>query len=105
MTEQPDSGVIPEWTRGWRLQRALDHAGLTVEEMGEFLGVSRQTMSRWLHDRGPIRDIYIKQWALRTGINFRWLKDGVGLDPSPAVPADGANFRKPGFFPGAVIAA
>ena len=73
MTEQPD-GDIPEWTLGWRLQRALAHAGVSVEEMADEIGVSRSTVSRWLNDRGtPPRIGYVKLWALRTGCSLEWV--------------------------------
>jgi transcriptional regulator with XRE-family HTH domain len=80
------SEAVPQWTRGWRMRRALDHAGLTVETMIAELGVSRGTASRWLHDKGPVRDIYLKQWALRCGVPFDWLKDGrMGTSTSGSV--------------------
>lgn len=74
MTQQ--TGAIPELTPGWRLQMALAHAGVSVEEMAEELGVHRGTVSRWLNDRGaPPRAAYVKMWALRTGVDYRWLSD------------------------------
>ena len=74
MSEMPDGGDIPEWTLGWRLQRALAHAGVSVEEMADEIGVSRSTVSRWLNDRGtPPRIGYLKLWALRTGVSWEWV--------------------------------
>lgn len=77
MAELPETvGEIPEWTLGWRLRRSLEHAGISVEEMGEDMGVSRSTMSRWLNDRGaPPKQPYLRLWALRTGVPFAWLAD------------------------------
>lgn len=66
--------AIPEWTLGWRLQRALAHSGISAEQMASELGVVRATVSRWMHDKGaPPRAAYVKQWALRTGVSYRWL--------------------------------
>lgn len=74
MSEMPDGGDIPEWTLGWRLQRALAHAGVSVEEMADEIGVSRSTVSRWLNDRGsPPRIGYVRLWALRTGCSLEWV--------------------------------
>lgn len=71
---QQTPNQVPEWTLGWRLQRALAHAGISAEEMGESLGVTRSTVSRWMHDRGgPPRKIYVRHWAMRTGVSYEWL--------------------------------
>lgn len=80
MSEMPEVGQIPEWTLGWRMQRALAHAGISVNEIADEMGVSRATISRWINDKGaPPRTIYLKEWALRTGVPLGWLAG----DPSP----------------------
>jgi DNA-binding XRE family transcriptional regulator len=85
MTQQPDASspaLVPEWTLGWRLQRALAHAGLTSNEIADDMEVSRTTISRWLNDRGaPPRTIYVRQWALRTGVPYPWLATGEAGNP------------------------
>jgi len=71
------SPVVPDWTRGWRLRRALEYAGIGVAEMADELGVSRQTLTRWMHNDGvPIRSVYLKQWALRCGVPLEWITEG-----------------------------
>lgn len=70
--------TIPEWTLGWRLQRSLAHAGVSIDEMAEELGVSRQSVSRWLNEHGMPRRAYLKLWALRTGVPLEWLVSGGG---------------------------
>src|SRR5260221_12773163 len=73
MTEQPD-GEIPEWTLGWRLNRALAHAGISAADMAADLGVSRATVSRWINDHGaPPRVGYVKLWAMRCGVSLEWV--------------------------------
>jgi transcriptional regulator with XRE-family HTH domain len=79
---------VPDWTLGWRMNRALAHAGVSVQEMASDLGVSRGTLSRWMSDHGAApRAIYLKQWALRTGVDYGWLigrpDDGGTLLPRP----------------------
>ncbi len=70
--EEP--GAIPEWTLGWRLARALDYAGMSVEDMAAELGVSRSTISRFINDRGaPPRTGYVKLWCQRTGVSQEWV--------------------------------
>lgn len=90
MSTWENTGTIPEWTLGWRLQRALGHAGIKTQDMAEYLGVTRSTISRWTNDHGaPPRAAYVKQWALMTGVPSWWL-----LDEEP--PDGGPGTRQPG---------
>lgn len=90
MSEMQQEPAVPDWTLGWRLRRALDHAGLTVEEMADELGVSRSTVSRWVHDKGPMRPLYQKVWALRCGVPADWLT-GAASDPAGTSTTDQAE--------------
>jgi len=58
------------------MKRALMHAGVTEQAMADELGMSRATVSRWTNDHGPVRDIFLKQWAMRCGVPYHWLKHG-----------------------------
>jgi transcriptional regulator with XRE-family HTH domain len=73
---------IPELTLGWRLQMALGE--MSAQEMADTLGVSRQTLSRWMHDVGsrPKR-AYLSQWALATGVPIEWIEHGKVSDSPP----------------------
>lgn len=78
-TAMTEVGTVPTWTLGWRLQRSLAHAELSVAEMADELGVTRSTISRWMHDKGaPPRTIYVRQWAMRTGVSADWLNGSAG---------------------------
>jgi transcriptional regulator with XRE-family HTH domain len=69
--------TVPEWTLPWRMQRAMAHADLRIEDMAAELGVSRATVSRWLNEHGgPPRIGYLKLWALRCGVPLEWLRSG-----------------------------
>jgi transcriptional regulator with XRE-family HTH domain len=71
------AGNIPALTLGWRLQMALGSADISVQQMADELGMSRTSLSRWLNDRGtPPRTVFVKQWALRTGVSYEWLSTG-----------------------------
>jgi transcriptional regulator with XRE-family HTH domain len=106
--------VVPDWTLGWRLRRALDFAGVTVQEMAAELGVGRTTVSGWLNDPDRhVRRVYLRYWADRCRVPLDWLEYGElprvdsnhqpagwGMDHSgveqtganpPAVAADLAN--------------
>lgn len=81
---------VPEWTLGWRMQRALAHAGVTTAEIADDLGVARSTISRWINDHGaPPRAAFVKMWALRTGVPYEWLMTGEA--PSSAPDGDGGG--------------
>jgi transcriptional regulator with XRE-family HTH domain len=83
MTQTTTAGAVPDWTLGWRLKRALDHAGIKSDEMAEELGVVRGTVSRWMNDVGAApRAVYVRQWAMRTGVDLHWLETGVVV-PAP----------------------
>jgi transcriptional regulator with XRE-family HTH domain len=102
MTEQPQpAGDIPEWTIGWRLQRALAHAGIPAGDVAVDIQVSRATVSRWLNDRGlPPRWVYIERIAELTGVPALWLCHGdlgpCGGRDEENPPEDELSFRRSG---------
>jgi transcriptional regulator with XRE-family HTH domain len=77
MPDENRPALVPDWTLGWRLQRALSHAGISVQEIADVLQVSRTTISRWINDKGaPPRPIYVKEWSLKCGVDYGWLATG-----------------------------
>lgn len=84
MSEQPTTTpqVVPQLTLGWRLQLALHHADMKVQDMADYLGVTRSTLSRWMNDHGtPPRPAFTMQWALRCGVPHAWLRNGTESGP------------------------
>jgi transcriptional regulator with XRE-family HTH domain len=76
VTGMPNDALLlePEWDLADRMRKALRGAGITAEDIAADLGVHRATVSRWLNGRGsPPRAIYLKEWAMRTGVPFEWL--------------------------------
>lgn len=63
----------PELTPGWRMRMALEHAGVSFQEMADELQVSRQTLTRWTHDEIEPKRVYLRAWAEKTGVSFEWL--------------------------------
>ncbi len=58
--------------------------------MAEQLGVSRQTLSRWMADKGrPPARAYVRQWALITETDAQWLETGIA--PHPGGPDGGLS--------------
>ena len=75
--------MVPDWTLGWRMKRALAHAGIGIEDMAAELGVSRSTISGGVNDHGAEPRVgYLKLWALRTGVPLEWLVGG-GVRTAP----------------------
>lgn len=74
MAQDVAMGNIPVVTLGWRLRMSL--GPIPAKEMARLLGVHRGTVTRWMEDKSPVRPIYLKQWALITGVDYSWLETG-----------------------------
>lgn len=95
MTEQVDFVIVPEVTLGWRIQIALDHAGLKQTDLMEKFEVSRGTVSRWCRDIHPAPKKYIlNEIAVMCGVSARWLINGEQETP-PDDPGTGAQNPAP----------
>lgn len=95
MSEQTLEAVVPEWELSDRLRKALTHAGISSTEMAEYLEVTRHTISNWINGHTRPRPAELKMWALRTGVDYRWLVSGLqrpGPDdfgpPAPSLTSD-----------------
>lgn len=87
MLELAQSGTVPEWTLGDHLRKAREHAKLTQTELATEIGISRRSLSSYESDTTePGRPVLIA-WALRTGVPYSWLRDGV--DPASSQDSDG----------------
>jgi transcriptional regulator with XRE-family HTH domain len=71
-----EAGTIPEWTRGDRLRKSLESAGMSVQEMADALGVSRTSISSWIHERNRPNRPSVMLWAMRTGVPLHWIETG-----------------------------
>ena len=84
MTVQHDF-VIPQFTMGDRMRRAMQDAGYSVNEAAEYLDVNRHTVSRWINDTIVPPMTVQRLWAMWTGVPFTWLHTGE----KPAPDGDG----------------
>ncbi len=74
MSEQPSEGTsIPAWDLTDRMRKSLRHAGMGVQEMADYLGVARNTVSTWINGRITPSVQTLRLWALRTGVSYEWL--------------------------------
>lgn len=93
MSEQPAAPAgVPEWDLVDRMRKALRVADLGVQEMADYLGVSRNTVSTWINGRIKPNTQSLRLWALRTGVPYEWLtQDDDG--PRPGIPTVAGGFR------------
>lgn len=90
MSEQTTAGAaVPQWDLADRMQKALRHAGVGVQEMADYLGVGRNTVSTWTHGRIRPSKQTLRLWALRCGVSYDWLVTGMVMpDSSQSVDAN-----------------
>lgn len=90
MSEQPAPPAVPPWDLADRMRKALRHSGTGVQEMADYLGVARNTVSTWINGRIAPSVQTLRLWALKTGVPFEWLR---GDDGPRAL--RGARFKMP----------
>lgn len=76
MSTQVEVGAVLEPTRGDRMRMALRHADVGVQEMADYLDVSRTSVSNWINDRRKPSRQTTRLWALRCGVDVTWLDTG-----------------------------
>lgn len=88
MTEHAAFGV-PQWTMGDRLGKSLDYAKLTVGEMADYLGISRNTVGNYIAGRTRVPKPTLTLWAMRTGVPKEWIESGESPFDTGGGPDDG----------------
>jgi transcriptional regulator with XRE-family HTH domain len=79
ITAAGDKGVIPEWDLADRMRKALRESGTAVQEMADYLDVSRGTISNWTCGRIVPDTRTLRLWAMRTGVSYDWLTQPVAV--------------------------
>lgn len=81
---------IPPLTRGWRMQMAMEWAGLSRDDMAHALGVAPTTITRWTHDQGvrQPRRPDMEVWARVCRVPIEWLAPSSDeeMPEQPTVP-------------------
>ncbi len=85
MSEQPAASQVPSWDLADRMRKSLRHAGMSVQEMADYLDVDRSTVSTWINGRIDPSGSTAKLWAMRTGVPYTWLCHG-STKPCDLVP-------------------
>lgn len=77
------AGIVPEWTLGDRMRKARELTGLERAEFAAELGISRNTVTNYEHDKTERpRMLVLRSWALRCGVSLDWLQHG-DVPPTP----------------------
>lgn len=96
---------VPEFDLADRLRKALRESDIGVQTMADYLEVDRGTVSTWINGRIKPSGQTIRLFALRTGVNYAWLKDGQRSEPGGLGPVYTLNrdrrrrHRKPEIIP------
>ena len=78
-----------------RLRKSLSVSGLGVQDMADYLGVSRVTVSRWVNGQREPKLSTLRLWAIKTGVPLEWLTTG-SFSPAPAqTPARAWVMKRP----------
>lgn len=56
-----------------RMRKALRVSDVSVQDMADFLGVTRGTVSTWINGHIHPSTQTLKLWAARTGVPYEWL--------------------------------
>lgn len=92
MSEQPASTELaPQWDVADRMRKALRHAEVGVQEVADYLGVTRGTVGTWINGRIEPSVQTLRLVAMRCGVSYEWLRDGIGEDPQPPNPGPGLS--------------
>lgn len=66
-----------EFDQADRLRRALRVSGIAVNDMADYLQISRNTVTAWINGRNKPRRRDLAAFALRTGFPLSWLETGM----------------------------
>jgi DNA-binding transcriptional regulator YiaG len=76
--------AVPQFEMRHRMELALEYGNISVSEIAAELGMSRTTISNWLHGRTEPRRRDLIVWALTCGVPLEWIIDGTVPDAAPA---------------------
>jgi transcriptional regulator with XRE-family HTH domain len=68
--------TIPQWTMGDRLAKSRREAHIPTAVMCEYLGIHRNSLNAYEHDRSRAPRAVLRLWAMRCNVPLEW------LDPS-----------------------
>jgi transcriptional regulator with XRE-family HTH domain len=84
MTTQRSDLLVPQFDLADRMRKALRVADIGVQEMADFLGVARNTVSTWINGKIQPSTQTIRLWAIRCNVPYEWLRWGDTPGPESA---------------------
>lgn len=96
MTEQPVPAPVPQWDVADRMRKSLRHADIGVQEIADYLDVSRTTVSSWINGRITPSVQTLRLWAIRCGVDYEWLAGNSPPRPRRGGGDRSVRIRKPG---------
>lgn len=69
------------------MRKGLREAGVSVQQMADYLGVKRNTVGTWINGRNQPSPQTLRLWAMRCGIDHYWLVHGTVENHVPAAQA------------------
>jgi Helix-turn-helix len=89
MSEMQTEVMVPEWDLADRMRKALRISGMDVQEMADYLGVARNTVSTWINGRNRPSRPTLRLWAIRCGVPYEWLlEEGLMFDNTRGADGD-----------------
>ena len=88
MSTQPHAAHIPQFDMADRMRKTLRESGLSVQQIAEEFGVSRNTIGSWINGHITPPPPAIRLWAIRFSVPLEWLIDGT-TPPEPDGPDGG----------------
>ena len=77
MNVAPSASHIPEWTVGERLRKAREDSGLSQEDLGREISVSKRQIVYYENDSKTPKHGEFLLWQMITRVPAEWLKTGA----------------------------
>jgi transcriptional regulator with XRE-family HTH domain len=92
MTAYSDAaGTIPTWTRGDKLRKARETAGLNQQQLADAIGISRRSVSTY-ESAGTSNRPVLRSWAAECNVPVRWLEECCTPDPDDCGHTEAAHW-------------
>jgi transcriptional regulator with XRE-family HTH domain len=78
-----EGGTTPEFDLPDRMRKAMRDAGISGQDMADYLDVSRTSVTNWTSGRITPDTRTLRLWAMRTGVSYGWL---TGVPAEAAAP-------------------